>query len=241
MHARDRGHGAGGAEQVHAPRLALAAMRSGEAPHMRRDFLGHRLIDLRRDRHAAVALGERHHADRQRRPQRIRPLRVPPRLRRPSRRSSDDPPPMSNRMTPSASAIASGAQPAAAVGLGFAVDDLEIEADARDHASRNSPPLLRRTAGLRRDQPCRVTARCRILSRQTDSASTCALIAASPSRPEAAMPSPRRMMRENASTTRKPFARSDRPRDQQTAIVGAEVERRVGVAVVGLKGWTFGS
>ena len=50
----------------------------------------------------------------------------------------------------------------------------------------------------------RMTSRARILSRHTKRASTARAMAASLMRRDAAMPSPRRMMREKASTTRKP-------------------------------------
>src|SRR3954465_6226159 len=82
----------------------------GETPHVGFDLVGHRLIERVIDLHAAVALGERHHADRQRHPP--RPGRAaPPGMvgaggpppagwLRPRRTISDDPPPMSNRITP---------------------------------------------------------------------------------------------------------------------------------------------
>ena len=70
--------------------------------------------------------------------------------------------------------------------------------------ARNSTPFSAERQASVAISRARVTPRLRILSRQIDSASIARSIAASPSRPEAAMPSPRRMMRENASITRKP-------------------------------------
>ena len=72
----------------------------------------------------------------------------------------------------------------------------------------------------------RVTPRARILSRQTASASTARSIAASLIRRDAAMPSPQpddaRERVDDAKTV------CGRPRDQEPAIVGAKVERRIG-------------
>ena len=107
----------------------------------------------RRDRDAAVALGERHHADRQRDPGLdLRQRRAAPRTarERPSRTSSEEPPPMSNRMTPSASGSISGVQPVAASSrLGLAVDDLELEPDLlarRGHGSRRRSSAARQAS-----------------------------------------------------------------------------------------------
>ena len=94
--------------------------------------------------------------------------------------------------------------------------------------SRNSGPLPAARQASVAISRARVTPRLRILSRQTRSASTARTIAASLSRPELVMPSPSRMMRENASTTRK-LSRVG-ARHQQPAVVGAEIERRIGRA-----------
>jgi hypothetical protein len=61
--------------------------------------------------------------------------------------------------------------------------------------------LRQASVAMRRD---RDTPRRDILSAQTLSASTVRFIAVSESRPELSTPSPRRMMREKASMTRKP-------------------------------------
>jgi hypothetical protein len=69
---------------------------------------------------------------------------------------------------------------------------------------RNSSPFSAARQAAVAISLARATPRARIFSRQTRSASTARMIAASLIRPEAATPSPSRIMRENASTTRKP-------------------------------------
>ena len=80
---------------------------------------------------------------------------------------------------------------------------------ARDRGIR-SPFSAERHASVAISR-ARVTPRLFILSRQIASASIARPIAASPRRPDAAIPSPSRMMRENASMTRKPRESGARP------------------------------
>ena len=90
------------------------------------------------------------------------------------------------------------------IGLGLAVDDLELDADpVADDREELGPFSAARQASVAISR-ARVTDRLRILSRHTVSADTARSIAASDSRPVAETPSPSRMMRENASMTRKP-------------------------------------
>ena len=98
-------------------------------------------------------------------------------------------------------------------------------ASAATRARNASPFSAARQASVAISR-ARFTLRARILSRQTSSAATARSIAASLMRREAATPSPRRMMRENASMTRNPSAVGRAI--EQAAIVGAEIERRVG-------------
>ena len=126
--------------------------------------------------------------------------------RRPSRTSSEDPPPMSNRITPC------GVRDRAAAcsrlrrdRLGLPVDDFEFEPDLLgDRARRIPAPLAAAAAGLGRDQS------------RAGHAASCHLVAADRERLDSARdrrladaagaetPSPNRTMREKASTTRKP-------------------------------------
>ena len=149
---------------------------------------------------------------------------------RPSRTSSDEPPPMSNRITPSAAGSTSGVQPVAASRASVSRSTISSSMPTSLRMrSRNSRPLLGRAAGLGRDQP------------RAGDAAVAHLVAADAqaprpragsrprsARPELVMPSPSRMMRENASTTRK-LSRVG-ARHQQPAIVGAEIERGIGRA-----------
>jgi hypothetical protein len=124
---------------------------------------------------------------------------------RPRRTSSEEPPPISNRMASSASGSSSGVQPLAASSASVArsITSSSSPTSPVTRAKNSGPFAAARQASvaIRR---ARVTLRLRILSRQTASASSARAIAASLSRPLAKTPSPRRMMRENASMTRKP-------------------------------------
>ncbi len=104
-----------------------------------------------------------------------------------SRTSSDEPPPISNRMTPSASGSTSGVQPVAASAASVSRSMISsVDArPARCTRARKSSAVLGRRGRLRwRSAATRVTPRLRILSRQTSSASTARSIAASLRRPE---------------------------------------------------------
>ena len=111
---------------------------------------------------------------------------------------------MSNRITPSAAGSTSGVQPVAASRASVSRSTISSSMPTSLRMrSRNSWPLpAERQASVAISRE-RVTPRLRILARQTRSASTARRIAASLSRPELVMPSPSRMMRENASITRK--------------------------------------
>ena len=156
-----------------------------------------------------MTLGQRHDADGQRNPAaHLRPRRPAPDTARsgraaPVRRSRRRYRTGSRRRHPRIDqrrAAGRGQQR-----LGLAVDDLELDADlarARGRGTRRrSRPRRQASVAIRR---ARVTPRLRILSRQMRSASIARSIAASLRRPDAVMPSPSRMMREKASTTRKP-------------------------------------
>ena len=134
---------------------------------------------------------------------------------------------MSNRMTPLAAGSNSSVQPAAAslASVAESIISSSRPAFSATRARNASPFSAARQAAVAINR-ARLTLRACILSRQTSSAETARSIAASLIRREAATPSPRRMIRENASTTRKPVR--GRTRDQEAAIVGAEIERRVG-------------
>ena len=204
-------------------------MLGDEAVDEGRDLGDHRLVDLARDRvppwrSASVTTptgsdtqalicgsgGPRRHGG-----------------ERSSRTSSDEPPPMSNRITPSACGSISGVQPvAASVGLGLAVDDLELEPDLLGDAGAELGAVLGRAAGLGRDQP------------RARDAAVAHLVAADGERLDRALD--RRVA--DAAGGRDALAEPDdagegiddaeavagRARDQQPAIVGAEIERGIG-------------
>ena len=188
--------------------VETAAMLGGEIRDEARDLVDHGVIDFARHRFAAVALRERDDADRHRCPadnvgrRRAAPAGDPERL---SRTSSDEPPPMSNRMTPEAAGSNSSVQPVAASRASVA----ELMISSSRPASlatrlRNSSPFSAARQASVAMSRARMTPRACILSRQICSASTARVMAASLMRRDAAIPSPRRMIRENASTTRKP-------------------------------------
>src|SRR6516162_4209475 len=129
--------------------------------------------------------------------------------------SSEEPPPMSNRTTPSAYGSINGVQPVAA---NVASVSRSMTSSSRPTSSamraRNSPPFAAARHASVAISRARVTPRLRILSRQIASAAIARSIAASLMRPDVDTPSPRRMMRENASMTRKlsPIGRATRSR-----------------------------
>jgi hypothetical protein len=131
------------------------------------------------------------------------------------RTNSEEPPPMSNRSTPSACGSISGVQPVAA-SLASVSRSMISSSSPTSSAirARNSAPFIAARQASVAISFARVTPRLRILSRQMASASTAREIAASLMRPEVDTPSPSRMMRENASITRKlsPVGRATRSR-----------------------------
>ncbi len=111
---------------------------------------------------------------------------------------------MSNRITPSASGSISGVQPVAASVASVSRSMISSSSPTSSAMrARNSLPFSAARQASVAIRRARVTPRLRILSRQMPSASTARSIAASLMRPDAEMPSPSRMMRENASMTRK--------------------------------------
>ena len=139
---------------------------------------------------------------------------------------SDEPPPMSNSTTPSPP-----------VHQRRAADTASSASVSRSTISRSRPissraraqellAVVGRAAGFGRDQPRARRPRLRILSRQIVSASIARSIAASLSRPRRrhalAEPDDAGECVDHAK------ALANRAGDQQTAIVGAEIERRVG-------------
>jgi len=96
---------------------------------------------------------------------------------------------------------------------GFAPDDEAEERNIERPAEDAAPFSALRQASVAISR-ARVTPRLRILSRQIRKTSMARPIAGSPSRPDDVMPSPSRMIRENASMTRKPswVARATRSR-----------------------------
>ena len=193
------------------------AMLGHEAIEIARDLGDHRGVDFRRDRVSAMALGEGHHADRQRDPG----LDLRQRRAAPARRRAVE----ANQLRGAAADVEQDhairlriEQRRAAGGrqrrFGLAVDDVELEPDLGGDAARNSAPFSAERQASVAISRARVTPRLRILSRQMESASTARTIAASHMRPDVDTPSPSRMMREKASTTRKlsPVGRATRSR-----------------------------
>ena len=206
-----------------------AAMLGDEAGEERRHLGDHRLVDLARHRPSAVALGQGHHPDRQRRPG------LDLRQRRPAldRHRALEPHDLGGAAADVEQDHTVGlrikerrAAGGGELGLGLAVDDLELEPDLGGDAGAKLGAVGGRAAGLGGDQP-----------RAGDPAVR-HLVAADAERVDRA--GDRRVA--DAAGRRHPFAEPDdagegidhaeavagRPRHQQPAIVGAEVERRVG-------------
>ena len=147
---------------------------------------------------------------------------------RPSRTSSEEPPPISNRIAPSASLI--DQRRAAGRGkqrLGLAIHDIEFDADLARARSREirAPFDAERQASVAISRE-RVTPRLRILSRQIlqrfDRARD-GRVAQPPGRRDAlAQPDDARKRVDDAEAV------MGRARDQQPAIIGAEIERGIG-------------
>ena len=120
---------------------------------------------------------------------------------------SEEPPPMSNRTINSASRSASSPQPATARAASVSRSTISSCSPRRSRTlSRNSAPFSAARHASVAIRRARVTPRAAILSRQMRSASRVRSIAASLSRPVCESPSPKRTMREKASTTRNPSA-----------------------------------
>ena len=136
---------------------------------------------------------------------------------------------MSNRITPSAAGSTSGVQPVAASSASVSRSTISssMPTSLRDAFAGNPARCSAARQASVAISRARVTPRFRILARQMrerlDRAQDRGF--AQPAR--AVMPSPSRMMRENASMTR---SCRGSPRHQQPAVVGAEIERRIGRA-----------
>ena len=196
----------------------VAALLGDEAVDEHLHLVDHRLVDFRRHRVPAVAFGQRDHADRQRGPGAdLRQRRTAPGRRRTARAARS---PTNRRRCrtgshPRPADRPAGVQPVAA---SVASVSRSMISSSRPTSSamrvRNSLPLAAARHASVAIRRARVTPRLRILSRQMPSASTARSIAGSQMRPVAEMPSPSRMMRENASMTRKlsPVGRAIRRR-----------------------------
>ena len=165
----------------------------------------HRFIGFARDGHAAVALGQRHHAMRQRDPAAdLRRRRTLPCALRAIEANE-----FGGATDEEHDAVCLRIEQRRATGggerrFGLAVDDLQRQTDFWRRRARNSLAVLgarQASVAIRR---ARVTPRFFILLRQIARAAMARSIAASLKRPELVTPSPSRMMREKASTTRKP-------------------------------------
>ena len=121
------------------------------------------------------------------------------------RTSSVDPPPMSNRMAPRPEGSSSGEQPitASAASVSRSMTSSRMPVSAATRLRKPSAFEAARQASVAISRS-RLAFRVRILSRQTLKAEMARSIAASLMQPVAEMPSPRRTIRENESTTRKP-------------------------------------
>ena len=238
MHAGDRRHGAGGAEQV---RLAVARAgraaraRPRTAASMSRDVRDHGLEHVAVHELAAEPLGQRDDAHRQRRPggdaalhlQALRQRAAPGVLAARRGRARSAPTSRRRYRTPARSrsrnrsARRSPRRPAWPPPRGSTIlMSRPVSLRAR---SRNSSRVGGEPAGLGGDQAgARPRGAARSWPRRPCSASSVRSMAGSDSRPLAETPSPSRMMREKASITLKP--RRDGPGDQQPAVVGAEIE-----------------
>ena len=235
MHAGHRGHGARGAEQVRRCRdeaLAQPVLGLERLPACSTTWRDHGIEHVAVDELAAEALGQRDHADRQRRPggdaslhlQALRQRAAPRCLRRPrsSQISSEEPPPMSNTSAKSQAKSISEAQPETASLASVSRSTIcDVEAGlARARAPGTRPRWRRARQASVAIRPARTT-RCRLDLAGAHLAAPrwCArwrlpTAGRSPIRPRRG-----RMMRENASMTLKP--RRDGRRHQQPAIVGA--------------------
>jgi hypothetical protein len=226
--ARDRGHRARRAEHVQA---VDAAIRGGEAIDVGRDFLDHGRKQFAAHGHAAVALGKRHHADRDRGPGAN--LRVRRAIARGQRRAEqhqlggaaadveqDD----ALGMRIDQRRAAGGGEPR----LGLAVDDFQLDADLGPHAVEEVDAVGRGPAGFGGDQARPGDAAIAHLgaadAQRLDRAHDRGLAQPARGGDALAQPDDARERVDDAEAV------AGRARHQKPAVVGAEVERRIGRA-----------
>ena len=152
-----------------------------------------------------------------------------PALDRLSRTSSDDPPPMSNRMTPDAAGSNSSVQPVAA-SLASVAESMISSSTPASSATRprNSSRVLRGATCRRGDQPCaQHPARAHLVAtdqQRLDRARNRRLADSARGGEAFAKANDAGERVDDAEAIR------SRSRDQEPAIVGAEIERRIGRA-----------
>ena len=225
--AGDRRHRAGRAEQMHA--LDRAAVLRGEAVDVLRDLRDHRLEAFARDRDAAVTLGQRHDAHRQRNPGfdlRMRRTVLdrrhaaePHQFRRAAADVEQD---HALRRRIDQRRAAGRRKPR----LGLAIDDLKLDADLLAHPRQEFVAVAGGAAGFGRDQP------------RPGDAAVADLVAADAQRIDRARD---RRFAQHARTgdalaqpddARERIDHAEavagRARHQEPAIVGAEIERSIG-------------
>ena len=212
-------------------RPSRAAVLGGEAIDVDGDLGDHRLEHLAADRDAAVALGQRHDADRDRHPGLDLRMRrtVTGRRERPSRTSSDEPPPMSNRITPSAAGSTSGVQPVAASRASVSRSTISSSMPTSlRHALEEVEAVAGRAAGFGRDQPRAGDAAVAHLgaadAQRIDRAQDRRLAQPAGAGDALAQPDDARERVDHAEAV------AGGARHQQPAVVGAEIERGIGRA-----------
>ena len=196
------------------------------------DLFHHGVVDFARHDVAAVTLGKRDDADRQRRPaDDVGRRRPAPAVARPalSRTSSDDPPPISNRMTPGRRRIEQfGAAGRRQPRLGRGIDDFQFEAGLLGDAGAEFLAVLGGAASLGGDQPrARHAARAHLVAadqQRLDRARDRRLADAARGGDALAEPDDAGERVDDAKAV------GGRTRDQQPAIIGAEIERGIGRA-----------
>ena len=208
-HARHRGDGAGGAEEVEAgaPPLRPGQRREGRQGSL--DIGHHGVETRRRHRLAAETIRQRHDPERQRRP-------GPDPLPHAGLPLGGDAPPEPHDFGRAATDVEeqhafgfvvgqSRASFGREAGFRLAIDDLHVEARSLPDAVEKGGAVFGGPGRPRsRSGRERVTPRAAILSWQTSSAAKVRSIARSPRRPVATRFSPSRTMREKASTIRSP-------------------------------------
>ena len=230
-HAGDRRDRAGRAEHVKIGEIA--AVRVCELLHERGDLVDHRVIDVARHRGAAVTLGERDDADRQRGPaDDLRLRRSAASAVRPAEphqlgRAAAD---IEQDDAASGRIEQLGATGRRQSRLGRRIDDFEFEAGLVGDAGAELLAILGRAAGRGGDQP------------GAHHAARAHLVAADQQRLDRALDrrladpprSGNAFAEANDAGKRVDDAKAvgGRACDQEPAIVGAEIERRVGCIVV---------